>query len=287
MSAERGDSIGDDILAVAALPPDARRRQLEYIVGKELAPDIAAILALPTKDASRLLARLVPSPPAAPKRNTEPCDDINPKQWFTRSLLEEVRAACVTPREYAMVAVGYWCGLRAVEYTLLAWQDLGWNPRDCRGGRPNVLRVTRVKKHRRVRDEIRTRMVHEVVLDGGTVRALRQWWADRGGADLDSPWIFPGANGGQACRKTIVRHWQRVAARCPSYDPTQYRWRRAHSLRHTIAVHMVEGGFEMADIQTRLGHDSADSTRAYAQMSTPRLRMTTADMCASHAILGF
>jgi len=285
LSAGRDNSIGD-ILPLAALPQKARLRQLEYIVGKELAPDIAAILALPAKDASRLLARLVPSRPAA-KRTTEPCDDVNPRQWFTRSLLEEVRAACETPREYAMVAAGYWCGLRAVEYTLLAWQDLGWNPQDCRGSRPDVLRVTRVKKHRRVRNEIRTRMVHEVVLDGGTVRALRQWWAGRSGAELDSPWIFPGANGGQACRKTIVRHWQRVTARCPSYDPSQYRWRRVHSLRHTVAVHMVEGGFEMADIQTRLGHDSASSTQVYAQMSTPRLRTTTANMCASHAILGF
>lgn len=276
-----------DILPLAALAPDDRRRQLEFVVGPELAPDIAAVLALPSDAASSLLARLVPGAPAEPKRTNEPWNDVNPKQWFTRSLLEEVRAACGTPREYAMVAVGYWCGLRAIEYTLLAWQDLGWNPRDCRGGRPDVLRVTRVKKRHRVRGELRTRMVHEVVLDGGTVRALRQWWADRGGADLDSPWIFPGANGGQACGKTIVRHWQRVATRCPSHDPSEYRWRRVHSLRHTIAVHMVEGGFEMADIQTRLGHDSVDSTRVYAQMSTPRLRMTAADMRASHAVLGF
>lgn len=277
-------SVFDDIMRLSALPHGDRRTQLTYIVGRR-ADAIAAALELPPEQAAEIVRQLVPD--AALRRTDKPREDVNPSQWFVRSLLEQLRDACETPREYATIATGYWCGLRAVEYTLLQWGDLGWNPGDCRRGRADVIRVTRVKKRHRSRGELRTRMIHDVVLDKGTVRALREWWDDREDADADSPWIFPGQHGQQACAKTILRHYQKVAERCPSYDPGEYRWRRVHALRHTIAVHMVEGGFEMADIRTRLGHTSLSSTQVYAQMSTPRKRTTSRDMGISHAVVGF
>jgi len=43
----------------------------------------------------------------------------------------------------------------------------------------------------------------------------------------------------------------------------------------------------MADIQTRLGHSSIESTRVYAQMSTPRKRRTSRAMGISETIVGF
>lgn len=275
----------DDIMRLAAMPPDARRRFLARIVCRELADAISPALSLPTDEAEAIVRRLVPD--AALTRTDKPRESLAPDRWFTRSMMQELRNACETPQEYALVAVGYLCGLRATEYTLLQWQDLGWSPKGRRTGRAEVVRVTRVKKRHRVRNEIATRMVHDVVLDGGTMRALRDWCESRDGTDIDSPWVFPGQDGGRACAKTILRRFQRVARRCPSYNPDEYRWNRVHSLRHSLAVHMMEGGFEMADIQDRLGHDSVESTRIYAQMSGPRKRMTARDMALSDAIARF
>lgn len=275
----------DDIMGLAALPPDARRRILARIVGQGLAGAISPALNLPTEEAKAIVRKLVPD--AGLTRTDKPRESLSPDRWFTRSMMQELKSACETPQEYALVAVGYLCGLRATEYTLLQWQDLGWSPKGRRTGRTEVIRVTRVKKRRRVRNEIVTRMVHDVVLDSGTMRALRDWCESREGPDVDSPWVFPGQDAGQACAKTILRRFQRVARRCPSYNPDEYRWRRIHSLRHSLAVHMVEGGFEMSDIQDRLGHDSAESTRIYAQMSGPKKRMTARDMTASDAIARF
>jgi len=275
----------DDIMGLAALPSATRRRVLARIVGQGLADAISPALELPTEEAKAIVRRLVPD--AGLTRTDKPRENLSPDRWFTRSMMQELKGACETPQEYALVAVGYLCGLRAAEYTLLQWQDLGWSPKGRRTGRTEVIRVTRVKKRRRVRNEIATRMVHDVVLDSGTMRALRDWCEGREGPDADSPWVFPGQDGGQACSKTILRRFQRVARRCPSYDPSEYRWSRIHSLRHSLAVHMVEGGFEMSDIQDRLGHDSIESTRIYAQMSGPKKRMTARDMSASDAIARF
>jgi len=275
----------EDILDLAALPPESRARQLPYIVGEDLAAAICPVLDLPREAAETVVKRLVGDKPL--RRTDKPQSDLRPEQWLTRSMLEELREACETQREYAMLALGYWCGLRAAEYTLLQWGDLGWNPRDLRQGRAGIIRITRVKKRSRVGDELRTRMVHDVVLDRGTIRAMREWWANREGVEADSAWIFPGMGGEQACSKTILRHFQRIAARCASYDPSEYRWRRIHSLRHSVAVHMVEGGFELADIQNRLGHTRLESTQVYAQMSTPRKRTTSRNMSISEAIVGF
>ena len=274
-----------NILALAALPEEARATQLAYILDRELAAEIGPVLDLPPASAEKIIRRIVGDKQV--KRTDRPQYDLKPEQWLTQSMLEELRGECETEREYAMVAIGYWCGLRATEYTLLQWADLGWSPGDMRRGRTEIIRVTRLKKRFRVGDELRTRMVHDVVLDRGTIRALRNWWSSREGADADSPWIFPGQNGEQACRKTIARHFQRIARRCPSYDPSESRWRRPHALRHSLAVHMAEGGFEMADIQTRLGHSSIESTRVYAQMSTPRKRRTSRAMGISETIVGF
>lgn len=275
----------DDIMSLAAMALGARCRILTRIVGKGLADAIAPALDLPTEQAESIVRRLVPD--IGLTRTDKPRESLAPDRWFTRAMMQELRAACETPQEYAMLAVGYLCGLRAAEYTLLQWQDLGWSPKGRRTGRAEVVRVTRVKKHRRVRNEIVTRMVHDVVLDSGTMRALREWCESREEPDVDSPWVFPGQDGGQACAKTILRRFQRIARRCPSYSRDEYRWSRVHSLRHSLAVHMVEGGFEFADIQDRLGHDSIESTRIYAQMSGPRKRMTARDMAASDAIVRF
>jgi integrase len=42
-----------------------------------------------------------------------------------------------------------------------------------------------------------------------------------------------------------------------------------HSLRHTHATRMWEGGMRELTLQKRLGHASAESTRLYTRISDP------------------
>lgn len=276
-----------DIMALAALERDARQAELSQLVEPELAAAITPVLDLPATEAQPVIRRLVATARDPVIRVEDASYDIKPDQWFPRPLLAELKNACETDQEYALIALGYWCALRACEYTILQWQDMGWDPQSIRHGRTDVLRVTRIKKRRRVGNRLLARMAHDVILNKGTVGALRRWWSNRDGVDAGSPWIFPGQDGQQSCPKTIVRRFQRIAARCRSYDPREYRWCRIHSLRHTMAVHMVEGGFEMVDIQTRLGHSSIETTQIYAQMTTPRKRDVSRAMSLSEAVAIF
>lgn len=47
------------------------------------------------------------------------------------------------------------------------------------------------------------------------------------------------------------------------------QWITPHSLRHTHATRMWEGGMRELALQKRLGHASPESTRLYTRVSDP------------------
>lgn len=97
--------------------------------------------------------------------------------------------------------------------------------------------------------------------------ALRPFLA---GAAADD-WIFPGARPGRhLTTRSIQKTFQRALRRSGVQKKAT-----VHTLRHSFATHLLEGGVSVRHIQALLGHSSPKATEVYMHVSQGELRRIT------------
>ena len=80
------------------------------------------------------------------------------------------------------------------------------------------------------------------------------------------PAVFLNQRGGRISRQTvhtICERWGRVVG-IEGLHP--------HTLRHSFATHMLEGGADLRIVQELLGHASLSTTQIYTHLSVERLK---------------
>jgi integrase/recombinase XerD len=154
-------------------------------------------------------------------------------------------------RDRALLELLYGCGLRVSEVTSLRLEQL-----DLRVGYVTVLgkggkeRVVPIGRH--AREALTT------YLEGERARLVR------GGA---SPWVFVRAGGRAISRQAVwklVKRRARAAGVRARVSP--------HTLRHSFATHLLEGGADLRVVQTLLGHTDVGTTQIYTHVDAARLR---------------
>jgi site-specific recombinase XerD len=162
-------------------------------------------------------------------------------------LLERIPAS--TPldlRDRAMFELAYAAGLRAEELTLL----------DVSSADPDGEQVRVEGKGGRTRF---------VPVGEHAWRALDRYLS-RGRAALDagdSEALFL-SKSGKRLSTSDVRRRLKIQARQAGISP--------HTLRHSFATHLLEGGADLRTIQELLGHASISTTQTYTRVESKRLR---------------
>lgn len=204
-----------------------------------------------TERAGQNPAELVPSP----KRSQKLPKVLSSEQM--RSLLERIPAR--TPlelRDRAMLELAYSCGLRCEEIVNLDEGALDFETEQLRvlgkGSKERILPVGEPAQR-----ALRSYMEHGR-------RALA--------TDPRQPALFLSKSGRRLSNSDVTRRlglWTREAAIAAGVSP--------HSLRHSFATHLLEGGADLRTIQELLGHASISTTQVYTRVDAARLRDTYAD----------
>ena len=169
-----------------------------------------------------------------------------------RTLLERIPAR--TPlelRDRAMLELAYSSGLRCEEIVNLNLDSIDFDSEQLRvsgkGGKERLLPVGEPAQ-----------------------RALRRYLDRARGAlleDRDERALFISKSGRRLSNSDITRRlglWVREAALAGGVSP--------HSLRHSFATHLLEGGADLRTIQELLGHASISTTQVYTRVDATRLR---------------
>lgn len=159
-------------------------------------------------------------------------------------------------RDRAILETMYSAGLRVAELVGLDLDD--WD-RDA-----NVLRVRGKGRKERI-----------APVGSYAVRALERWLEVRG--------QIGGGNNGMASERALFlnRFGHRLTTRSIGRMLEKHlaatgldQITSPHTLRHSFATHLLDGGADLRSVQELLGHKSLTTTQIYTHVSTRRLRET-------------
>jgi len=149
-------------------------------------------------------------------------------------------------RNCAMMELMYGAGLRVSELISIRLQDINLDA--------NYIRVMGKGSKERV------------IPIGSKARTINHKWIKEGRSSLlkqtSSPYLFTARAGKPMTRQSfwkIIKKYALLANLAKNITP--------HTLRHSFATHLLEGGADLRSVQTMLRHSDISTTRIYTHIS--------------------
>jgi tyrosine recombinase XerC len=168
------------------------------------------------------------------------------------------RIPATTPlevRDRALFEVTYSCGLRAEEIVNLDTGSVDFESETLRvHGKGSKTRIVPI-------GELAQRALERYL------ERARPALASGGASGAEEPALFLSRRGRRLSTSDVRRRlalWVREAAVAGHISP--------HTLRHSFATHLLEGGADLRSIQELLGHSSVSTTQVYTRVEPSRLR---------------
>jgi len=172
-------------------------------------------------------------------------------------------AATTNLRDKAILELMFEGGLRPGEVLGLHLDDIAY-------GRRRVVVRHRDDHPRGARQKSRRERVVDLWEDRA-LPAISRYVSTERPADAESRFVFlvgRGPRRGQPLSYDgLVRMFRRAAERASVRSP----WMTPHTLRHTHATRMFEGGMRELTLMKRLGHASPESLQIYTRVSDPEV----------------
>jgi len=149
-------------------------------------------------------------------------------------------------RDRAIFELLYSCGLRISELTALNVENLDFQQA--------LVRVLGKGRKERI-----------VPVGSKALEALRAYLESRSGNKQEDP-LFLNARGGRLTPRSIQRNLKKHLIQAGILTKAS-----PHSLRHSFATHLLDGGTDLRAIQELLGHASLSTTQKYTQVSVDHL----------------
>lgn len=175
--------------------------------------------------------------------------DRNLVSFLTHSEIEALlaapqRAEWIGRRDHLLILLGIQTGLRVSELVGLRFEQLELG---------TAAHIRCLGKGRKERCTPLTRQ---------SVAALKTWIGERraDGADF----VFPSSRGGKLSRDAVERLLKKYAAIAhKSCTSLKGKTVSPHTLRHTTAMRLLQGGVDRSTIALWLGHESIETTEIY------------------------
>lgn len=158
-------------------------------------------------------------------------------------------------RDKAIVELLYGCGMRVSELCSLRLEDISFDE--------ELLRVFGKGSKERL-----------IPLLGAAARALRAWiemWRPTLVlSGKPTSYVFLGSRGTKITRQAVFSIVKDAAARAGLIEahPTIH----PHTLRHSYATHLLEGGVDLRSVQELLGHSDISTTQLYTHIDLTHIR---------------